>query len=250
MTKKNSYNDFMKMWKYIQNHYYKSAIQQDEQKKQLEKEFFISTKAMDLDFKKWLTTIPKKAREEHLSNYEKKVKIELNTHKIQRKTVQIKKTKWILEQISFWKENHSVIKFNENLSSELHTEKNYFTYNGDDKQLKMIFDFLCKSEFRNKTYHFIKNTNFDTFKNVITGNSVKDKVNWNSYINSLKYFINKMSSKNLLEGSNLWILTADAFLVKNKSFTNKKISNKTKPSLTITNIIDSLFIKIERIKNN
>ena len=56
---------------------------------------------MDLDFKKWLTTIPKKAREEHLSNYEKKVKIELNTHKIQRKTVQIKKTKWILEQISF-----------------------------------------------------------------------------------------------------------------------------------------------------
>ena len=37
MTKKNSYNDFMKMWKYIQNHYYKSANATFEQKNKLKK---------------------------------------------------------------------------------------------------------------------------------------------------------------------------------------------------------------------
>ena len=113
----------------------------------------------------------------------------------------------------------------------------------------MIYDFLCETEYRNKTYYFIKNTSYKTFKDVIIGKSVKKKVNWNAYINSLKYFIEKMYSKNLLEGSNLWILTADAFLVNNKSFTNKNISNKTTPSATITNVIDSLFIRVDRVQN-
>ena len=250
MDKKKNYTNFLNLCDKIQNQYYKSVIEQDIQKKQLEKEFFRFTKEMDLAFKNWLTKIPKKEREKYISNYERKVKIELNTHKINRNTFEIKKSQWILKQISFWKDHYHSIKYISNQGSEIKNEKNYFIYNGDEKQLKMIFDFLCETEYRNKTYCFIKNTSYKTFKDVIIGNSVKNKANWNAYINSLKYFIEKMYSKKLLEGFNLWILTADSFLVKNKAITNKNISNKTSPSSTITNVIDSLFIKIERIKNN
>jgi hypothetical protein len=204
---------------------------------------------MDLTLKKWLTQFPKKEREKYIINYERKVKIELNTHRINRNTFEIKKSQWILKQISFWRDHHHSIKYISNHDLEINHKKNYFTFMGDDKQLKMIFDFLCETEYRNKTYCFINNTSYKTFKDVIIGNSEKKKINWNAYINSLKYFIEKMYSKNLLEGSNLWILTADAFLVKNKSFTNKNISNKTSPSTSITNVIDSLFIRVDRVQN-
>ena len=249
MDKKKNYTNFLNLCDKIQKQYYNSVIEQDVQKKQLEKEFFRFTKEMDITFKNWLTQIRRNEREKHISNYERKVKIELNTYKINRNTFEIKKSQWILKQIYFWKDHHHSIKYISSQESEIKHEKNYFTFNEDEKKLKMIYDFLCETEYRNKTYYFIKNTSYKTFKDVIIGNSVKKKVNWNAYINSLKYFIEKMYSKNLLEGSNLWILTADSFLVKNKAITNKNISNKTSPSSTITNVIDSLFIKIDRIKN-
>ena len=249
MDKKKNYTNFLNLCYKIQNQYYKSVIEQDIHKKQLDKEFFRFTKEMDLAFKNWLTKIPKKKRERYISNYETKVNIELNTNRINRNTFEIKKSKWILKQISFWKDYHHSIKCISNQDLENSHKKNYFTFIGDEKQLKMIFDFLCETEYRNKNYCFIKNTSYKTFKDVIIGNSEIKKINWNAYINSLKYFIEKMYSKNLLEGSNLWILTANAFLVKNKSFTNKNISNKTSPSTSITNVIDSFFIRVDRVQN-
>ena len=271
MDKKKNYTNFLNLCDKIQKQYYNSVIEQHVQKKQLEKEFFRFTKEMDLTFKNWLTQIRRNEREKHISNYERKVKIELNTYKINRNTFEIKKSQWILKQIYFWKDHHHSIKYISSQESEIKHEKNYFTFNEDEKKfnskinienLNLVLEnqFSYGEEFKSglSEFNFLNSKSIleykigkNNFEFKLFDKAQKSKFSYNGKLNFRPFHSYLMGSATTIDFSHLFsdnaiikqLLKTEILNNKNIDFKLNVSANKTKNFDSFKNIFLNLKIQ-------
>lgn len=233
MTKKKyyGYNSFIELTEAIQIGAYKKIQEiKDEKKRIILSKFWTISEA--------LKEIPLKDRVQFILKLIQKEKLDLQKNKILEHKFLIDINIRTIDILQEFQSNHPAIEYVKPIS--LISKQKYYHFNGNEKQLKAIYNFLNTTKFGK--YFFIEDTSYNVFSKALSGEKFTTKINWRDSQLTLKYLIKIMCGYQLIdEGKVSWIKSENTFLHNGNKIDSINLSKSKNPELIISNKIDSFF---------
>ncbi len=185
-----------------------------------------------------LKEIPLNERAQFILKLIQKEKLDLHKNRISECNYLIDINNRTIDLLHEFQSNHSAIEYVKPIS--LNSKQKYYHFNGTEKQLKKIYNFLNTIKFGK--YFFIEGTSYTVFSKAISGEKFTTKINWRDSQLTLKYFINIMYRYKLIdEGKVSWQKSKNSFLHNGNKINSTNLSKSKKPELIISDKIDSFF---------
>jgi hypothetical protein len=233
MTKKKyyGYNSFIELTEAIQIGAYKKIQEiKDEKKRIILSKFWTISEA--------LKEIPLKDRVQFILKLIQKEKLDLQKNKILEHKFLIDINIRTIDILQEFQSNHPAIEYVKPIS--LNSKQKYYHFNGNEKQLKAIYNFLNTTKFGK--YFFIEDTSYNVFSKALSGEKFTTKINWRDSQLTLKYLIKIMYRYQLIdEGKVSWVKSENTFLHNGNKIDSINLSKSKNPELVISNKIDSFF---------
>ena len=187
-----------------------------------------------------LKEIPLNDRISFISKLIQKEKLDLQNNKILEHNFSIDINNQTINMLEEFQSNHSAFEYLKPIS--LISKQKYYQFNGNEKQLKTIYNFLSTTKFGK--YYFIEDTSYNVFSKAISGEKFTTKINWRDSQLTLKYLIKIMWRYQLIdEGKVSWKKSENTFLHNGNKINSTNLSKSKNPELIISNKIDSFFSK-------
>jgi hypothetical protein len=233
MTKKkySGYDSFLKLANAIQIENFKKQTEIKNEKKRI-----LLSKSYETT--EILKEIPLNDRVSFISKLIQKEKLDLQNNKILEHNFSIDINNQTINMLEEFQSNHPAIEYLKPIS--LISKQKYYQFNGNEKQLKTIYNFLSITKFGK--HYFIEGTSYIVFSKAISGEKFTTKINWRDSQLTLKYLIKIMWRYQLIdEGKVSWQKSENTFLHNGKKINSTNLSKSKNPELIISNKIDSFF---------
>ena len=233
MTKKkySGYDSFLKLANAIQIENFKKQKEIKNEKKRI-----LLSKSYETT--EILKEIPLNDRVSFISKLIQKEKLDLQNNKILEHNFSIDINNQTINMLEEFQSNHPAIEYLKPIS--LISKQKYYQFNGNEKQLKTIYNFLSITKFGK--HYFIEGTSYIVFSNAISGEKFTTKINWRDSQLTLKYLIKIMWRYQLIdEGKVSWKKSENTFLHNGNKINSTNLSKSKNPELIISNKIDSFF---------
>lgn len=234
MTKKkySGYDSFLKLANAIRIENFKKQTEIKNEKKRI-----LLSKSYETT--EILKEIPLNKRVSFISKLIQKEKLELQNNKILEHNFSIDINNQTINMLQGFQSNHPAIEYLKPIS--LISKQKYYQFNGNEKQLKAIYNFLSTTKFGK--HYFIEGTSYNVFSKAISGEKFTTKINWRDSQLTLKYLIKIMWRYQLIdEGKVSWKKSENTFLHNGNKINSTNLSKSKNPELIISNKIDSFFI--------
>ena len=235
MTKKkySGYDSFLKLANAIQIENFKKQTEIKNEKKRI-----LLSKSYETT--EILKEIPLNDRVSFISKLIQKEKLDLQNNKILEHNFSIDINNQTINMLEEFQSNHPAIEYLKPIS--LISKQKYYQFNGNEKQLMAIYNFLSTTKFGK--YYFIEDTSYNVFSKAISGEKFTTKINWRDSQLTLKYLIKIMYRYQLIdEGKVSWKKSENTFLHNGNKINSTNLSKSKNPELIISNKIDSFFSK-------
>ena len=235
MTKKkySGYDSFLKLANAIQIENFKKQTEIKNEKKRI-----LLSKSYETT--EILKKIPLNDRVSFISKLIQKEKLDLQNNKILEHNFSIDINNQTINMLEKFQSNHPAIEYLKPIS--LISKQKYYQFNGNEKQLMAIYNFLSTTKFGK--YYFIEDTSYNVFSKAISGEKFTTKINWRDSQLTLKYLIKIMWRYQLIdEGKVSWKKSENTFLHNGNKINSTNLSKSKNPELIISNKIDSFFSK-------
>jgi len=235
MTKKkySGYDSFLKLANAIQIENFKKQTEIKNEKKRI-----LLSKSYETT--EILKEIPLNDRVSFISKLIQKEKLDLQNNKILEHNFSIDINNQTINMLEEFQSNHPAIEYLKPIS--LISKQKYYQFNGNEKQLMAIYNFLSTTKFGK--YYFIEDTSYNVFSKAISGEKFTTKINWRDSQLTLKYLIKIMWRYQLIdEGKVSWKKSENTFLHNGNKINSTNLSKSKNPELIISNKIDSFFSK-------
>lgn len=233
MTKKkySGYDSFLKLANAIQIENFKKQTEIKNEKKRI-----LLSKSYETT--EILKEIPLNERVSFISKLIQKEKLDLQNNKILEHNFSIDINNQTINMLQEFQSNHHAIDYVKSIS--LNIKQKYYQFNGNEKQLKAIYNFLSTTKFGK--YFFIEDTSYNVFSKAISGEKFTTKINWRDSQLTLKYLIKIMWRYQLIDkGKVSWKKSENTFLHNGNKINSTNLSKSKNPELIISNKIDSFF---------
>ena len=233
MTKKkySGYDSFLKLANAIQIENFKKQTEIKNEKKRI-----LLSKSYETT--EILKEIPLNDRVSFISKLIQKEKLDLQNNKILEHNFSIDINNQTINMLEEFQSNHPAIEYLKPIS--LISKQKYYQFNGNEKQLMAIYNFLSTTKFGK--YYFIEDTSYNVFSKAISGEKFTTKINWRDSQLTLKYLIKIMWRYQLIdEGKVSWQKSENTFLHNGNKINSTNLSKSKNPELIISNKIDSFF---------
>lgn len=233
MTKKkySGYDSFLKLANAIRIENFKKQTEIKNEKKRI-----LLSKSYETT--EILKEIPLNKRVSFISKLIQKEKLELQNNKILEHNFSIDINNQTINMLQGFQSNHPAIEYLKPIS--LISKQKYYQFNGNEKQLKAIYNFLSTTKFGK--HYFIEGTSYNIFSKAISGEKFTTKINWRDSQLTLKYLIKIMWRYQLIdEGKVSWKKSENTFLHNGNKINSTNLSKSKNPELIISNKIDSFF---------
>ena len=233
MTKKkySGYDSFLKLANAIQIENFKKQTEIKNEKKRI-----LLSKSYETT--EILKEIPLNDRVSFISKLIQKEKLDLQNNKILEHNFSIDINNQTINMLEEFQSNHPAIEYLKPIS--LISKQKYYQFNGNEKQLKTIYNFLSITKFGK--HYFIEGTSYIVFSKAISGEKFTTKINWRDSQLTLKYLIKIMWRYQLIdEGKVYWKKSENTFLHNGNKINSTNLSKSKNPELIISNKIDSFF---------
>ena len=233
MTKKkySGYDSFLRLANAIQIENFKKQTKIKNEKKRI----LISKSYETTEI---LKKIPFNDRVSFISKLIQKEKLDLQNNKILEHNFSIDINNQTINMLEEFQSNHPAIEYLKPIS--LISKQKYYQFNGNEKQLMAIYNFLSTTKFGK--YYFIEDTSYNVFSKAISGEKFTTKINWRDSQLTLKYLIKIMWQYQLIdEGKVSWKKSENTFLHNGNKINSTNLSKSKNPELIISNKIDSFF---------
>ena len=233
MTKKkySGYDSFLKLANAIRIENFKKQTEIKNEKKRI-----LLSKSYETT--EILKEIPLNKRVSFISKLIQKEKLELQNNKILEHNFSIDINNQTINMLQGFQSNHPAIEYLKPIS--LISKQKYYQFNGNEKQLKAIYNFLSTTKFGK--HYFIEGTSYNVFSKAISGEKFTTKINWRDSQLTLKYLIKIMWRYQLIdEGKVSWQKSENTFLHNGNKINSTNLSKSKNPELIISNKIDSFF---------
>lgn len=233
MTKKkySGYDSFLKLANAIQIENFKKQTEIKNEKKRI-----LLSKSYETT--EILKEIPLNDRVSFISKLIQKEKLDLQNNKILEHNFSIDINNQTINMLEEFQSNHPAIEYLKPIS--LISKQKYYQFNGNEKQLMAIYNFLSTTKFGK--YYFIEDTSYNVFSKAISGEKFTTKINWRDSQLTLKYLIKIMWRYQLIdEGKVSWKKSENTFLHNGNKINSTNLSKSKNPELIISNKIDSFF---------
>ena len=185
-----------------------------------------------------LKEIPLKDRVQFILKLIQKEKLDLQKNKILEHKFLIDINIRTIDILQEFQSNHPAIEYVKPIS--LNSKQKYYHFNGNEKQLKAIYNFLNTTKFGK--FFFIEDTSYNVFSKALSGEKFTTKINWRDSQLTLKYLIKIMYRYQLIdEGKVSWVKSENTFLHNGNKIDSINLSKSKNPELVISNKIDSFF---------
>ena len=234
MTKKkySGYDSFLKLANAIQIENFKKQTEIRNEENRIILSKFRETSEI-------LKEIPLKDRVQFILKLIQKEKLDLQKNKILEHKFLIDINIRTIDILQEFQSNHPAIEYVKPIS--LNSKQKYYHFNGNEKQLKAIYNFLNTTKFGK--YFFIEDTSYNVFSKALSGEKFTTKINWRDSQLTLKYLIKIMYRYQLIDkGKVSWIKSENTFLHNGNKIDSINLSKSKNPELVISNKIDSFFI--------
>ena len=235
MTKKkySGYDSFLKLANAIQIENFKKQTEIKNEKKRI-----LLSKSYETT--EILKEIPLNDRVSFISKLIQKEKLDLQNNKILEHNFSIDINNQTINMLEEFQSNHPAIEYLKPIS--LISKQKYYQFNGNEKQLMAIYNFLSTTKFGK--YYFIEDTSYNVFSKAISGEKFTTKINWRDSQLTLKYLIKIMWRYQLIdEGKVSWKKSENTFLHNGNKINSTNLSKSKNLELIISNKIDSFFSK-------
>ena len=235
MTKKkySGYDSFLKLANAIQIENFKKQPEIKNEKKRI-----LLSKSYETT--EILKEIPLNDRVSFISKLIQKEKLDLQNNKILEHNFSIDINNQTINMLEEFQSNHPAIEYLKPIS--LISKQKYYQFNGNEKQLMAIYNFLSTTKFGK--YYFIEDTSYNVFSKAISGEKFTTKINWRDSQLTLKYLIKIMWRYQLIdEGKVSWKKSENTFLHNGNKINSTNLSKSKNLELIISNKIDSFFSK-------
>ena len=233
MTKKkySGYDSFLKLANAIQIENFKKQTEIRNEENRIILSKFRETSEI-------LKEIPLKDRVQFILKLIQKEKLDLQKNKILEHNFLIDINIRTIDILQEFQSNHPAIEYLKPIS--LISKQKYYHFNGNEKQLKAIYNFLNTTKFGK--YFFIEDTSYNVFSKALSGEKFTTKINWRDSQLTLKYLIKIMYRYQLIdEGKVSWVKSENTFLHNGNKIDSINLSKSKNPELIISNKIDSFF---------
>ena len=233
MTKKkySGYDSFLKLANAIQIENFKKQTEIKNEKKRI-----LLSKSYETT--EILKEIPLNDRVSFISKLIQKEKLDLQNNKILEHNFSIDINNQTINMLEEFQSNHPAIEYLKPIS--LISKQKYYQFNGNEKQLKTIYNFLSITKFGK--HYFIEGTSYIVFSKAISGEKFTTKINWRDSQLTLKYLIKIMWRYQLIdEGKVSWKKSENTFLHNGNKINSTNLSKSKDPELIISKKIDSFF---------
>jgi len=233
MTKKkySGYDSFLKLANAIQIENFKKQTEIKNEKKRI-----LLSKSYETT--EILKEIPLNDRVSFISKLIQKEKLDLQNNKILEHNFSIDINNQTINMLEEFQSNHPAIEYLKPIS--LISKQKYYQFNGNEKQLKTIYNFLSITKFGK--HYFIEGTSYIVFSKAISGEKFTTKINWRDSQLTLKYLIKIMWRYQLIdEGKVSWQKSENTFLHNGNKINGTNLSKSKDPELIISKKIDSFF---------
>ena len=233
MTKKkySGYDSFLKLANAIQIENFKKQTEIKNEENRIILSKFRETSEI-------LKEIPLKDRVQFILKLIQKEKLDLQKNKILEHNFLIDINIRTIDILQEFQSNHPAIEYVKPIS--LNSKQKYYHFNGNEKQLKAIYNFLNTTKFGK--YFFIEDTSYNVFSKALSGEKFTTKINWRDSQLTLKYLIKIMYRYQLIdEGKVSWVKSENTFLHNGNKIDSINLSKSKNPELIISNKIDSFF---------
>ena len=234
MTKKkySGYDSFLKLANAIQIENFKKQTEIRNEENRIILSKFRETSEI-------LKEIPLKDRVQFILKLIQKEKLDLQKNKILEHNFLIDINIRTIDILQEFQSNHPAIEYLKPIS--LISKQKYYHFNGNEKQLKAIYNFLNTTKFGK--FFFIEDTSYNVFSKALSGEKFTTKINWRDSQLTLKYLIKIMYRYQLIdEGKVSWIKSENTYLHNGNKIDSINLSKSKNPELIISNKIDSFFI--------
>jgi len=234
MTKKkySGYDSFLKLANAIQIENFKKQTEIRNEENRIILSKFRETSEI-------LKEIPLKDRVQFILKLIQKEKLDLQKNKILEHNFLIDINIRTIDILQEFQSNHPAIEYLKPIS--LISKQKYYHFNGNEKQLKAIYNFLNTTKFGK--FFFIEDTSYNVFSKALSGEKFTTKINWRDSQLTLKYLIKIMYRYQLIDkGKVSWIKSENTFLHNGNKIDSRNLSKSKNPELIISNKIDSFFI--------
>jgi hypothetical protein len=233
MTKKkySGYDSFLKLANAIQIENFKKQTEIKNEENRIILSKFRETSEI-------LKEIPLKDRVQFILKLIQKEKLDLQKNKILEHNFLIDINIRTIDILQEFQSNHPAIEYVKPIS--LISKQKYYHFNGNEKQLKAIYNFLSTTKFGK--HFFIEDTSYNVFSKALSGEKFTTKINWRDSQLTLKYLIKIMCGYQLIdEGKVSWIKSENTYLHNGNKIDSINLSKSKNPELIISNKIDSFF---------